>query len=189
MKLIHKVTGQTIAEGTVLLDGSTVIYCPQPHKPSSEGKMQVTYSHGETSSLLYCSCFDCEWVDREDREERPKRCDICDRTLNDPVHCGTCGAFDHPFTHDGYTTLGHGGGDKVPEQPASPASCLAIPSPSPVRTVDQTTIEQIAVMQKKLAEQQDIIDRIDLITKDLINGSEDDHVEALAKRVHSIIHR
>lgn len=71
MKLIHKVTGQTIVEGTVLPDGSTVIYCPQPHKPSSEGKMQVGYSNGENSDLLYCSCFDCKWVDREDREEQP----------------------------------------------------------------------------------------------------------------------
>jgi DNA modification methylase len=38
-------------------------------------------------------------------------CAKCGKPLHDEHHCGTCGAFRHPFEYDdGRTTLGHGGG-------------------------------------------------------------------------------
>lgn len=142
MKLIHKPTGQEIIEGTVLPDNSTVIYCPQPHKPSSEGKMQVGYHNGETSGLLYCSCFDCEWIDREDREE----------------------------------------------EPASLRVALPQASSSPVRTADQTTIEQIALMQKNLKKLQRQLNTIREICDDYVDGAEDaSEVSKLANRIWEVL--
>ena len=72
MKLIHSQTKEEIKEGSQILfhgEIATVIYCPPPHKPSSEGKMQAQLPNGETTTEYYCSVFDdCEWIEREDRE-------------------------------------------------------------------------------------------------------------------------
>lgn len=71
MKLIHSQTKEEIKEGSVIPfhgQNVTVTYCPPPHKPSSQGKMQAQLPNGENTTEYYCSVFDCEWIEREDRE-------------------------------------------------------------------------------------------------------------------------
>jgi len=118
MKLIHKQTGKIVREGDTVTDfrgeEGIVLGWTKPHSPASTGRVTVDVLGNEHH--CYPEVYFCEWIDREDRLEEPQIkfnqdefCERCGQTLHAPIHCGTCGAFDHPFTLNGYMTLGHGG--------------------------------------------------------------------------------
>lgn len=74
MKLIHKQTGEEAHLGDTVFSRGTgravLIYAAKPHKPSSEGKVQVRWDNNDQPSHeLYCSVFNLEWIEREDRQE------------------------------------------------------------------------------------------------------------------------
>jgi len=177
MKLIHKPTGNEIKEGSQILIGDnlyvTVSWCPPPHKPSSQGKMTVKYLSGQESSVKYCSVFDCEWIDREDREEQDQAL-LQRATQNTPMTVKLQPAL--PAGEEQIPIVGAGKFHTIP----SSSSC--------VRTADQTTIEQIALMQQTIERLQRKLDRIREVTDGWVDRAEDaSEVSKLANNIWEIL--
>jgi hypothetical protein len=67
MRLVNDL-GEEIAKGSKVYDKDgnehIVSYCAPPHSAASSGKMSVEGGFTE----YYVSCYNCEWVEREDRE-------------------------------------------------------------------------------------------------------------------------
>ena len=71
MKLVYKDTGKEVQVGdeVTLRDGEKVevVNFNKPHKPSSQGKINIRPLNSEWSHEYYVSVIGAEWIDREDR--------------------------------------------------------------------------------------------------------------------------
>lgn len=71
MRLIYTKTGKevTIGDLVTLNDGDVaeVSFFRKPHKPSSGGKVSVTYPDKDWQHEFFVSVIGAEWIEREDR--------------------------------------------------------------------------------------------------------------------------
>jgi hypothetical protein len=72
MRLVYEKTNKEVRVGdtVTLRDGEEVMIgrIEKPHKPSSTGKVYVTFNNASTQSY-YPSVVGAKWIDREDRVE------------------------------------------------------------------------------------------------------------------------
>lgn len=126
--------------------------------------------------------------------DTPDICETCGEGLNAPIHCGTCGAFDHPFRANGRTTLGHGGGEPAPEAD-SPWPGLAPDSPWlwPGLTPDQVIDGPAPWYLKQARERCETMDREAMIRElamDRVREARRFHrAQAIEKELRSVFER